>query len=38
MIEKTIAQGHFEKLLIDNLSFHPMATWAKGTEEFALLV
>jgi hypothetical protein len=38
MIEKTIAQGDFEKLLIDNLSWHAMATWAKRTEEFALLV
>ena len=32
--ERTTAQKHFAKLLIDSISWHAMAIWAKGIDEF----
>ena len=32
--ERTTAQKHFAKLLIDSLFWHSMAIWAKGIDEF----
>ena len=34
MIERTTAQKHFAKLLIDSLFWHAMAIWAKRINEF----